>query len=55
MGVDELHQALYRGDVGSGLDDIPPRGWDWSTGVGSPKSGIVPALAGAIERYRASH
>jgi hypothetical protein len=54
MGINELHQALYRGEVGSGLDDIPPRGWDWNTGVGSPKSGIVPALAGAIERYRSS-
>jgi hypothetical protein len=54
MGINELHQVLYRGDLSGGLDDISPRGWDWDTGVGSPKSGIVPALAGAIERYRAS-
>jgi hypothetical protein len=45
--------VLYRGDVSSGLDDIPPRGWDWDTGLGSPKSGIVLVLARAIEDYRA--
>jgi subtilase family serine protease len=53
IGIDELHQVLYHGDVNSGLDDLGPPGWDWSTGLGSPKSGIVTALAGAIERYRA--
>jgi subtilase family protein len=53
VGIDELHQVLYRGDVTAGLDDIPPHGWDLATGLGSPRSGIVTALAGAIERYRA--
>jgi kumamolisin len=52
VGIDELHRVLYRGDVSGGLDDLPPHGWDWTTGLGSPKSGIVPALARAIERYR---
>ena len=52
IGVNELHEVLYRGDVGNGLDDISPQGWDWATGLGSPKSGIVSALAGAIEQYR---
>lgn len=52
VGIDELRHVLYRGDVSRGLDDIPPRGWDWGTALGSPKAGIVPALAGAIERYR---
>lgn len=53
VGIDELHQVLYRGGVRKGLDDIPPHGWDLATGLGSPKSGIVPALVSAIERYRA--
>jgi len=55
VGIGELHQVLYRGDVAKGLDDVPPHGWDLATGLGSPKSGIVTALAGAIERYRAQH
>jgi hypothetical protein len=53
VGIRELHQVLYRGDVAKSLDDIPPHGWDLATGLGSPKSGIVTALAEAIERYRA--
>lgn len=53
IGIDELHQVLYRGDVSSGLNDLEAKGWDWVTGVGSPKAGIVDALAQAIERYRA--
>jgi subtilase family serine protease len=52
MGIDELHQVLYRGNAAAGLDDIPPAGWDWATGLGSPKAGIVDVLARAIERYR---
>ena len=52
VGIDELHQVLYHGDVAGGLADIPPAGWDWATGLGSPKAGIVPALTQAIERYR---
>lgn len=52
VGIGELHQVLYQGDAGGGLDDIPPSGWDRATGLGSPKSGIVAVLAGAIERYR---
>jgi hypothetical protein len=55
VGIDELHRVLYAGDVAKGLDDIPPHGWDLATGLGSPKSGIVTTLAGAIEHYRASH
>jgi hypothetical protein len=55
IGIDELHHVLYSGEVGSGLDDMGPRGWDWSTGLGSPKSGIVTADVGVIERYRAQH
>jgi subtilase family serine protease len=53
VGIGELHQVLYRGYVSAGLDDIRPHGWDLRTGLGSPKPGIVPALASAIERYRA--
>lgn len=53
IGVDELHQVLYRGYAAAGLDDIPPRGWDWATGWGAPRSGIVDVLTRAIERYRA--
>jgi Subtilase family len=52
VGIDELHEVLYRGSVADGLDDIPPHGWDWATGLGSPKAGIVGALTRAIERYR---
>jgi subtilisin family serine protease len=54
MGIDELHDVLYRGWVSGGLEDIGDRGWDTRTGWGSPKAGIVDALARAIERYRAS-
>lgn len=54
MGIDELHNVLYRGWVSGGLEDIGDRGWDTRTGWGSPKAGIVDALATAIERYRAS-
>jgi Subtilase family len=52
VGVDELHRALYRGYAAAGLDDIRPEGWDWATGLGSPRAGIVDALTRAIERYR---
>ena len=52
VGIDELHQVLYRGYAAGGLDDIRPHGWDWATGLGSPKAGIVDALTRAIERYR---
>jgi subtilisin family serine protease len=52
LGIDELHQVLYRGQVAGGLDDIPPGGWDWATGLGSPQAGIVDALTQAVERYR---
>jgi kumamolisin len=52
IGIDELHQVLYRGYVAGGLDDISPDGWDWETGLGSPRAGIVGALAAAVERYR---
>lgn len=52
IGIDELHDVLYSGDVAAGLDDIPPAGWDWATGLGSPKAGIVDVLAAAIERNR---
>lgn len=55
IGIDELHHVLYGGEVAAGLDDIPPAGWDWATGIGSPKAGIVDVLAHAIERYRALH
>jgi Subtilase family len=55
VGIDELHQVLYQGDVGKGLDDIPPAGWDRGTGLGSPRSGIVAALTGAIEQHRQGH
>lgn len=52
VGVDELHHVLYRGYVAGGLNDIPPAGWDWATGLGSPRAGIVGVLTQAIERYR---
>jgi len=55
VGIDELHEVLYRGSVAAGLDDIPPSGWDWATGLGSPRAGIVGALTRAIERYRRQH
>jgi len=60
IGILELHNVLYEGMISSGLDDITkgPRAgprWDISTGLGSPKSGIVDVLVKAIERYRASH
>jgi hypothetical protein len=54
LGIDELHEVLYRGWVSGGLDDIGDRGWDTRTGWGSPKAGIVDALARAIERHRAT-
>jgi len=38
--------------VAGGLNDIPPAGWDWATGLGSPRAGIVGVLTQAIERYR---
>jgi Subtilase family len=52
IGIGELHAVLYRGYVAA-LDDLPPHGWDLQTGLGSPRNGIVDALARAIERYRA--
>ena len=55
IGIGELHKVLYRGDLSAGLDAVHGRGWNAQTGVGSPKSGIVPALVTAIERFRAAH
>jgi subtilase family serine protease len=55
IGIDELHQVLYRGDVAGGLADIGKPGWDAQTGWGSPKAGIVDVLAKAIEHYREAH
>ena len=55
IGIDELHEVLYRGWVSAGLDDIGKRGWDERTGWGSPKGGTVDVLTRAIERYRRSH
>lgn len=52
IGVNELHNVLYRGNVAAGLDDIGAPGWDRETGWGSPKSGIADVLERAIERYR---
>jgi hypothetical protein len=53
IGIGELHAVLCRGYLRKVLDDVPPRGWDLQTGLGSPKSGIVDVLVRAIERYRA--
>jgi len=55
IGIGELHKVLYRGDLSAGLDAVHGRGWNAQTGLGSPKSGIVPALVSAIERFRAAH
>jgi subtilase family serine protease len=55
IGIGELHRVLYRGGLSAGLDAGHGRGWNAQTGVGSPKSGIVPALVTAIERFRAAH
>jgi hypothetical protein len=52
IGIDELHQVLYRSDLSAGLDDLGHRGWNKRTGWGSPKAGIVDVLTQAIERYR---
>jgi hypothetical protein len=53
IGIDELHQVLYRGDVSAGLDNLGHQGWSKHTGRGSPRAGIVDVLVRAIERYRA--
>jgi hypothetical protein len=55
IGIGELHKVLYRGGLSAGLDAVHGRGWNAQTGLGSPKSGIVPALVTAIERFRAAH
>ena len=52
LGIEELHRVLYGGRVAGGLNDIPPEGWDWATGLGSPTAGIVEALTRAIEHHR---
>jgi hypothetical protein len=55
IGIYELHEVLYHGDLSAGLDDVEPQGWDWTTGWGSPRAGIVDVLMHAIEQYRARH
>jgi len=52
IGIREIHPILYRGELSNGLDDLPPAGWDPTSGWGSPRSGIIAALVRATVRYR---